>query len=712
MQKIISVDFETYYSKDFSVSDLGAWKYSRDPRCDIYLISVCDGVESWAGHPSEFNFSALEGATLVSHHAAFDEEIALAAKERGLFEVPNLNAARMPHWHCTLDMSRYLFNVASLHDACKMGLGIDVDKGVRDRAKGKTVEDMKKEGWYDDMLRYARLDAQFCWQLWDKHSRNWSDIERRLSQYTRESGRYGVAIDVPALDEGIRLLNSVVFDATNNLPWVQRGFKPASPLGLAEDCKLAGIPQRPVKAHEGEEAYEKWEDQYASKYPFVMALRNISRGKKTLATLETIKSRLRDDGTASFALKYCGAHTRRWSGDGGWNLQNPNREPLFIDRNNSLVFDKKLVSELSDAFSKRKEDVTVGKLDTGHTFIDLRGLIIARPNKILCPVDLAQIEPRVSNWLAGNWNLLKQIENGMGIYEAFARTSLNWTGGELKKENKKLYALAKADVLGLNYGAAWEKFILVAWIMAGVDITEGDADFAIEYSVDHKIHQRTKVGDSWVYMSAPEGIEVLKHNPEVPPTGPLEDCCFIAKQKKDGTKIVAVAVYGMRSRITVEQFRQSNKDFCVRVWKELDNGFRDSTGGDFTIDTPNGDKLIYRNIQKGKQKRIDPDTGEEYEMNSYSAMIGTKRVHTHGSKIFENLTQLVARHVFAERLLELHKPEEGRYVLFTAHDEAIPECDDPNTDPRKIERIMSITPSWLEGCPLGAEAKLSRRYLK
>jgi hypothetical protein len=466
-----------------------------------------------------------------------------------------------------------------------------------------------------------------------------------------------------------------------------------------------------VKAHEGEEAYDEWEQKFADKHPFVMSLRNLRRGEKMLATLETIQQRLRPDGTAFFSLKYCGAHTRRWSGDGGWNLQNPNREPLFL-KDLGFVYDKKQVAALAEAFSNRAVDVAVGELETGHTFIDLRGLIVARPGKVLCPVDLAQIEPRVGNYLAANWKLLEKIAKGMGIYEAFARDSLDWKGGELKKENKKLYALAKADVLGLQFGAAWEKFITVAWTMAQVDLTEGDAEFAVQYSVDHKIHKRTRVGDAWVYLSAPEGIKALIHNPEIPPSGPVEDCCFITKKKKDGLVVVAVGVYGMRSRITVEQFRQSNAEFCVRVWRELDAAFRDSVGDDLTVEAPNGDKLVYRDVRKGKQTRVDADTGEEYEMNSYSCMVGKKRIHTHGSKIFENLVQMTARHVFAERQMALHDPENGVFVLFTAHDEAIPECDDLNTDPRKIEAIMSLAPVWMPGLPVAAEAKLSKRYLK
>jgi hypothetical protein len=57
-------------------------------------------------------------------------------------------------------------------------------------------------------------------------------------------------------------------------------------------------------------------------------------------------------------------------------------------------------------------------------------------------------------------------------------------------------------------------------------------------------------------------------------------------------------------------------------------------------------------------------------------------------------------------------------VLFTVHDEAVAEIDDPGSKEaaklraKELEAIMSITPSWLEGCPLGAEAKVLDRYAK
>lgn len=439
--RIVSIDTESPYSDEVSVKPLGYWKYARHPWVDEYIISVCDGKEAWAGEARDFNFDSLAGATLLMHNAAHDEEILLAGVERGFFQIPGLKQFGNTHVHCTANMSSYLWNMRSLADACRVGLGVSVSKDVRNRAKGKKWADIKREGWWDSFIQYAREDAQLPWFLWDKHNSKWPEFERRLSRLTIDQGRRGVRIDVEALDLGIALLHRVIHTAQQNLPWVTRGKAPASPIGIAEECRTVGIPPPPVKAHDPEAA-EKWEVEHAPRYKFVLALRNLRKAKKTLATLETIKLRIRPDETVAFSLKYAGAHTLRWAGDAGWNLQNMNREPLFIDPEFSFVFDRQRIKELVTEFEQ--QDATAGALPSGTSFFDMRGLIIARPGMKLAPVDLAQIEPRVLNHLAGNTELLARVAAGESIYEAHARTTMAWMGGVLKDEDKKLYALAKA----------------------------------------------------------------------------------------------------------------------------------------------------------------------------------------------------------------------------------------------------------------------------
>ena len=725
MKKTIALDFETPYGKDFSVVDLGYDRYARDPRCVPYLIAVCDGETSWAGEPKDFNFASLEGHNLISHNAAFDEEISLAADERGLFTVPGLNRWNMNHWHCTLNMSAYLWNVRSLKDACDVGLQIEVSKGVRDRAKDKTMEDMKREGWWEDMLKYGKEDAEHCWKLWDRYNSKWPEFERRLSRLTIDQGRHGVRIDTAALGRGIETLQRVIFTAQANLPWIARGRPPGSPIGIAEECRLVGIPSPPVKAH-NPEAAEEWENEYAPKHKFVLALKNLRKAKKTLATLETIKLRMRADETIAFSLKYAGAHTLRWSGDGGFNLQNMAKEPLLIDADFSFIFDQKAVLPKAEEFRKgHAGERATGQLKDGTTFFDFRGLIIARPGMKIAAVDEGQIEPRCLNWLAGNHKLLKLMAEGFAIYEAHARETMGWAGGKLKDENPKIYSLAKARVLSGGYQVGWEKFISAAMTMAGLDITEGDEEFAKAVAVDGKIHQRAKANDKWVYFSIPDDVDVrnwgFPHESHM--LLPRENCVFVRKVKKDRegkevVKIVALPVYGMRSRITIQEFRASNP-LIVDLWNTLKAALKDAVGGDLIVEGPHGGVLTYKDIRATRVKKKDRDSGDEYESTQYTCQDGWKRAKLYGGLLTENLVQWVARMVFAGHMSKLHdelkaeNPAQG--VLFSAHDEAVCEVADDGKEEARIqqmERIFSEAPEWMPGLPLKAEAKIKNRYFK
>lgn len=330
--RIIGFDTETYYDNDISVVTLGAWKYARHPMAGCYMISVSDGEEHWAGEPKDFNFASLDGQIVVSHNRAFDEEIYLGHHERGLW--PKISPAE---WHCTADMSSYLCNRRSLADASEFLLGETPSKTMRNYMKGRTWADAQADGKAEQLLEYARTDARLCQQLFAKHGHRWPEWERRLSDLTIKQGRTGVRLDVEKLEEGKLLLERVVLASQDLLPWVTRdGKKPASRPAMVEECRRMGIPPPPVKAHDPD-GNEDWEEEWSPKVPWVKALKDLRKAKKTLATINTMLLRKRDDGTMAFSLKYWGAHTGRWSGDGGVNFQNFARNPLKISDQYQII---------------------------------------------------------------------------------------------------------------------------------------------------------------------------------------------------------------------------------------------------------------------------------------------------------------------------------------------------------------------------------------
>jgi hypothetical protein len=376
------------------------------------------------GHPSNFNFDSLAGATLLSHNSYFDETVYESLVRNGL--APKIDFAA---WHCTANLSAYLSNRRSLADAVKFFFKEDVSKVMRNWMSGRTWEDAIALGKDKAMLEYARQDAHWCWKLWNDLSSQWPEHERKLSRLTIDSGKRGVAIDISLLETYTRAIQQQLIDIESSLPWTQAGAPPTSPKAIAEQCRVVGIPCAPVKSHEGgEEAFAEWETKWGAQYAWVANVGQWRSINKVLGTLETIKTRIRPDGTIEAPLKYAGAHTLRWSGESGLNFQNFRKDPLVC------------------------KDVAV----------DIRRLIIPRGSRKFIICDLSQIEPRVMAWVTNNTAMLNLISDGMNIYEAFARVSMDWNGGNLKKENADLYQLAKSQVLGLGYGCGWEKFITIA----------------------------------------------------------------------------------------------------------------------------------------------------------------------------------------------------------------------------------------------------------
>jgi hypothetical protein len=288
----------------------------------------------------------------------------------------------------------------------------------------------------DELRAYALRDAEACARLWLEHGDKWPAHERELSGLTIDQGDHGVCLDIPLVEAGIASLRSECESAYEALPWYGRE-KPTSTKALAAACGRVGIPP-PPSTSEDDPACEKWEAKYGPQYPWVGNIRRWRKANRLLKVLQTMRERVRPDGTLPFSLKYFGAtHTGRWSGDAGLNMQNLNREP--------------------------------------YLGVDPRRCLRARPGHVLVISDLSQIEPRCLAWLCGDAALLGKLRGGMPLYEAHARATMGWTGGNLKKENARLYALAKGRVLGAGFGVGPKTFQNVARVMAGLELSFTEA---------------------------------------------------------------------------------------------------------------------------------------------------------------------------------------------------------------------------------------------
>lgn len=717
--KVVAIDFETPYKKDtnkkakdgINIDSLGSWAYVRHEWVVPYLVSVYDGVSTWVGDPLEFDWKGLENRTLLAHNASFDEDVLLANIELGRFP-----AFEYKEFICTADISTWATGFRNLKDATKELFGIEISKEARTNAEGKVKADMVADGSWEGMLAYAADDAVHCFNIWKKCHSKWPERERKISRLNRNAGRKGIRIDVPELNRGIKICQHVLAESVELLPWVKRGRKEGSSIGVAEECRISNIPPPPVKSGpDGDlEAAEEWLEKYAATQPWVKALKDIRRGKKMLATLETIKRRLRADDTVPFSLLYWGTHTGRFAGVGGLNILNLNKEPLFAEW---------------DYEFKRG--------------IDVRGLFIARKGKRFAVVDLSQIEPRCLNWAIGNEALLSQIRGGMAIYEAFARTAMGWTGGNLKKADKNLYALSKAQVLSLGYAAGWEKFISMALMpMYGcIDLCKDDDRVAMAASLDKKIYIDVERLDPDARANTPSDVRsgyeftdkiivAEEYDPAV--HGDSEKIRlkrFIVILGKEGLP-TREKIYGINARLIVSEFRLNNPLIASQdpaapgIWKQFDDALKNSARNreDFIIEMPDGGVMTYRNARSEKRRKVDKETGEVYDRWEVRVDISGRSTGTYGGKLTENFCQRFARDVFIEGALRAD--EAGYPYVFNVYDEGIHEVDDDGAElGRKLEAPDATTlgqvvkcyaqaPEWAVGLPVGAEGLWSDRYAK
>lgn len=82
----------------------------------------------------------------------------------------------------------------------------------------------------------------------------------------------------------------------------------------------------------------------------------------------------------------------------------------------------------------------------------------------------------------------------------------------------------------------------------------------------------------------------------------------------------------------------------------------------------------------------------------------------YGGICVQNAVQATARDLMAEAMLRLERA--GYPVVLSVHDEIVAEVPEGTGSLKEFEAIMAQVPRWAEGCPIGAEGWVGRRYKK
>lgn len=425
----VTLDFETYYAKDFSLTKLTTEEYVNDPRFEVIGvgIKINDGESYWVTENIADELKKIDwaNAALLCHNTQFDG--AILAFKYGIIPA---------YYFDTLCMARAVHGVdaggslAAL--VIRYGLGekgTEVVNALGKRRQDFTPQDLAKYGAYclnDTELTYAlfsRLAVGF--------PRNELDlIDMTLRMYTQPVLHVDDALLVERLEEVKQekstLLRGLMdfLDVGNEeevrakLASNQQFAALLKDHGVEPPTKISPTTNKETfalaKNDEGFIALTEHED------PFIQQLCSVRLGTKSTIEESRIERFIgigsRNRGRLPIPLKYYGAHTGRWAGADAVNFQNlPSRD-------------------------KKKKT--------------LKNSVVAPPGHVVINSDSSQIEARVLAWLAGQDDVTEQFHKNEDVYSIFASKVY---GKPISKKTPIERFVGKTCVLGLGYGTGAKK---------------------------------------------------------------------------------------------------------------------------------------------------------------------------------------------------------------------------------------------------------------
>lgn len=431
---IITVDFETHYDKEFSLSKMTTEEYVRDDRFEIIGvgIKVNDDETTWFSGTKEETKKHLRtydwsNALVLAHNTAFDG--AILSWHFGI--TPK-------GWLDTLCMARAVHGVdaggslKALAERYEIGeKGDEVINALGKRRADFSESDLDRYG------AYCRNDVDLTYDLFNILVEQFPPKELRVVDITLKMFiEPELELDTALLEQHLADVKAkkekLLAAAASNKETLMSNDKFAELLLALKDkntgepvFKSADMLPRKISARTGKEAwaFAKTDEDFKAlaEHPDsrVQALVAARLGTKT--TLEETRTQRFIDiskrGKLPVPIKYYAAHTGRWGGDDKINLQN-------------------LPSRGQNA-GKLKSAI---KPPEGYVIIDS---------------DSSQIEARTVAWLAGQTDLVEAFENGEDVYKIMASAIY---GKEIAEVTKDERFVGKTTILGAGYGMGAEKF--------------------------------------------------------------------------------------------------------------------------------------------------------------------------------------------------------------------------------------------------------------
>lgn len=424
--KIITLDFETYYTQDYSLSKITTEEYIRGDLFEAIGVAtkVDDGPIVWVtGKKINRHLQSLPWGDhlLLAQHTAFDG--AILNWRYGIAPAGYLDTMSMANALHGISESSSLANLAKLYGEVEKGNAVV-------NAKGKHLADFTPTelAEYGD---YCIHDAELCYNIFHKMmpifpKEELHAIDLTIRMYTQPK----LLIDKKMLEDDlvqIRANKRGALLTLMNLLGVkgEEAMKKQvmSNDKFAELLKLQGIdPPTKISEKTGKEAwaFAKTDEEFTalgeSDNPIVATL--ISTRLESKSTI--LESRtaafveIAGRGEYPFSLSYSGAKvTHRWSGF----------------------------------------DTNPQNLPRGST---LRKSLMAPEGYSIIAYDLSNIELRVGMWLAGQHDAVEQLRNGVDLYRTFASEAFNLSYDAVGKNSAERF-IAKVCCLSLIFGTGAPK---------------------------------------------------------------------------------------------------------------------------------------------------------------------------------------------------------------------------------------------------------------
>jgi DNA polymerase len=415
---ILTIDFETYYDKEYSLSKITTEEYVRHDLFEVIgvAVKVDDQETKWASGTKEqikfwlgqFNWAE---SFVLAHNTMFDG--AILSWRFGIKPMA---------WLDTLCMARAIDGIEVGNSLAKLATRYEV--GVKGQEVLNAIGKRRKDFTPEEMQRYAEYcknDVDLTYDIFKKMGPKFGKKEFKLIDLTlRMFTEPVLELNLPMLEQHLEQVRdrkakllSVTEADRDTLMSNPKFAALLESLGVEPPVKISPTTGRETWAFsKNDEAFKELENHPDERVQALVAARI-----GTKSTLEETRTErfigIAKRGTMPVPLRYYAAHTGRWGGDDKLNLQNIPRKSLL----------KKAIEP-----------------PEGHIIIN---------------ADSSQIEARTVAWLAGELELVEAFDKGEDVYKIMASAIY---GKNIENITDSERFVGKTTILGAGYGMGAEKF--------------------------------------------------------------------------------------------------------------------------------------------------------------------------------------------------------------------------------------------------------------